>query len=98
MKEVFANVEVNDKIATTFPSPYIKIMTILSDKVKIEGMTLNGDEVIYQAPEGDVVCGRMGKSRVFRVSTLLLSGKCNLEWAIQSIKGVKHLNLKLSIK
>ncbi len=98
MKEVFANIEVNDNLATTFPSPHIKIMTMMSEKVKIEGMTLNGDEVIYQAPVSDVGCGRIRKSRVFKKSTLLLSGKCNLKWFIQPFKGKKHLTIKFSTK
>jgi hypothetical protein len=58
--------------------PQVRYNSILTDKVKIEGMTMNGDEVIYQGAEGDVVCGKMGKSRVFRVKTFFLSGKCEL--------------------
>lgn len=58
--------------------PQTQYRTILSDRVKIEGMTMNGDDVIYQDVNGDVVCGTMGRSRVLRVPTLYLSGKCNL--------------------
>lgn len=59
--------------------PQTHYRTILTDKVKIEGMTMNGDEVIYQGAAGDVVCGTMGRSRVFRVPTFYLSGKCDLD-------------------
>lgn len=59
--------------------PQTQYRSILTDKVKIEGMTMNGDDVIYQGAEGDVVCGTMGRSRVFRVPTFYLSGKCDLE-------------------
>lgn len=59
--------------------PQTSYRTILADKVKIEGMTMNGNDVIYQGAEGDVVCGTMGVSRVFRVPTFYLSGKCDLE-------------------
>ena len=58
--------------------PQTMFRTVLTDKVKIEGMTMNGDEVIYQGAEGTVVCGTMKRSRILRVPTLYLSGKCEL--------------------
>ena len=58
--------------------PQYRYNTVLTDKAKIEGMTMNGDDVIYQGAEGDVFCGRMGKSRIFRVKTFFKSGKCDL--------------------
>ncbi len=58
--------------------PQTQYRTIMTDKVKIPGLTMNGDEVIYQGADGDVVCGTMGRSRVFRVPTFYLSGKCEL--------------------
>jgi hypothetical protein len=72
------------------PIPYCRTMpqtqyrNILSDKVKIEGMTMNGDDVIFQGSEGDVVCGTMKNSRVFRIPTLYLSGKCELKGTIRN--------------
>ncbi|MBY0515441.1 MAG: hypothetical protein K2P81_00930 [Bacteriovoracaceae bacterium] len=64
--------------------PQTQYRSILTDKVKIEGMTMNGDDVIFQGAEGDVVCGTMKKSRVFRVPTLYLSGKCDLNGTIRN--------------
>jgi hypothetical protein len=72
--------------------------TILSNKVKIEGVTMNGDDVIYQGAEGDVVCGTMGRSRVFRVPTFYLSGNCSLQGKISELGGVKQLTVKLIVK
>lgn len=78
--------------------PQIRYNTILTDKVKIEGMTMNGDDVIYQGTEGDVVCGKMGRSRVFRVPTFFLSGKCDLVGTIAQENGIKKLTVKFKAK
>lgn len=69
-------------ICTTYPET--RYNTVLTEKVKIEGMTTNGDDVIYQGTEGDVLCGTMKLSRVFRVPTLYLTGKCVLESRISN--------------
>jgi hypothetical protein len=78
--------------------PQTQINTIFSDKVKIEGMTMNGDDVIYQDAEGDVVCGTMGRSRVFRVPTFYLSGKCDLVGKIMTQNVVQKLTVKFVTK
>lgn len=78
--------------------PQTRYSTILSDRVKIDGMTMNGDEVIYQGQEGDVVCGKMGRSRVFRVPTFYLSGNCSLEGSISQLNGIKTLTVKFKTK
>ena len=99
MKEGFAKVLVSEQyieyvqrcngggyptgpICTTYPET--RYRTVLTEKVKIEGMTMNGDDVIYQGTEGDVLCGTMKLSRVFRVPTLYLTGKCDLESRISN--------------
>jgi hypothetical protein len=69
-------------ICTTYPET--RYNTVLTEKVKIEGMTTNGDDVIYQGTEGDVLCGTMKLSRVLRVPTLYLTGKCVLESRISN--------------
>lgn len=87
-----------------FPGNYCRTATrtesntILSNKVKIEGVTMNGDDVIYQGADGDVVCGNMGRSRVFRVPTFYLSGKCSLQGKISEVNGVKQLTVKFFAK
>ena len=98
MKEGFAKVLVTEQyieyvqrcnggypsgpICTTYPET--RTNTVLTEKVKIEGMTTNGDDVIYQGTEGDVLCGTMKLSRVLRVPTLYLTGKCVLESRISN--------------
>lgn len=71
---------------------------VFSDTVKIEGLTTNGDEVIYQGPEGDVLCGRMGTSRVLKRPTFYLSGKCQLEGKIYLENGQKKVVVKFKTK
>ena len=72
--------------------------TILTNKVKIAGVTMNGDDVIFQGADGDVVCGTMGRSRVFRVPTFYLSGNCKLVGSISDVNGVKNLTVKFIAK
>lgn len=78
--------------------PQTSYRSILTDKVKIEGMTMNGDDVIYQSANGDVVCGYMGKSRVFRVPTFYLSGKCDLVGKIVNVNGANRLTVTFRTK
>ncbi len=52
---------------------------IYSGSAKIANLVLMGDDAVYQGEEGNVVCGTMKPSRIFRVPTLYLSGKCKLE-------------------
>jgi hypothetical protein len=53
--------------------------TIFQDLVKIENLMLVDNKLIYQGVEGEVECGTMGLSRLRRIPTLFLSGKCELE-------------------
>lgn len=80
----------------TFPE--VKIRTIFSETVKIEGMTMNGDDVIFQGQNGDVVCGKMGFSRILKKPTFFLSGKCSIVGDIKFINGKKNLTVKFITK
>ena len=80
----------------TFPQTQYR--TLFSEKVKIEGMTMNGDDVIYQSAEGDVVCGTMGRSRVFRIPTFYLSGKCDLVGSIVRENGGNKVSVRFVTK
>lgn len=86
------------------PRPYCRTIpqtrsnTVLTNKVKIADVTMNGDDVIYQGAEGDVVCGSMGRSRVFRVPTFYLSGNCSLDGKVVSENGQKVLVVKFKTK
>jgi hypothetical protein len=51
---------------------------IFQDTVKVEGLELVGDKVIFTTPEREVDCGTMGVSRVFKRPTIYLSGNCDL--------------------
>jgi hypothetical protein len=59
---------------------------------------MNGNDVIYQGTEGDVVCGTMGTSRVFRIPTFYLSGKCDLVGTIYNENGVSKVSVKFVTK
>ena len=78
--------------------PQTQYRTLFSDKVKIEGMTMNGNDVIYQSAEGDVVCGTMGRSRVFRIPTFYLSGKCDLVGSIVRENGGNKVSVRFVTK
>lgn len=78
------------------PSRYFH--EVYSTTVKIEGLTTNGDEVIYQGPQGDVVCGKMGTGRVFKRPTFYLSGNCRLEGNIFIENGKRHVVVKFKTK
>ncbi len=55
---------------------------VYAGSTKIANLVLMGDDAVYQGAEGNVVCGTMKPSRIFRVPTLYLSGKCKLETQI----------------
>jgi hypothetical protein len=86
------------------PVPYCRTIpqtrsnTVLTNKVKISDVTMNGDDVIYQGADGDVVCGSMGRSRIFRVPTFYLSGKCSLDGKVVSENGKNVLVVKFKTK
>lgn len=53
--------------------------TVFSETVKIEGLMLVGEDIIFSGAEGDVNCGVLKPSRVFKVPTIYLNGNCSLE-------------------
>lgn len=54
-------------------------ITVLSETVRVPGLMLVDKKMIYQGTQGEVDCGYMGLSRVFRRPTLYLNGNCSLE-------------------
>lgn len=94
----------NPRYPQPYPGPYCRTIpqtqyrTVMTDKVKIEGMTMVGDDVIYHGENGDVNCGKMGRSRVFRVPTFYLSGKCELDGRIVNENGVNKLTVSFKTK
>ena len=53
-------------------------VVVFSQKVKVEGLMLMGDTVMYHGAEGNVDCGTLGVSRIFRKPTIFLNGNCKL--------------------
>lgn len=48
-----------------------------SNRIKIAGLNLNGNNIIYNSIEGDIHCGRIKRKR--RSIKILLNGKCRIE-------------------
>lgn len=70
-----------------------------SNKVQVPGLVLMGDQAVYQGATGNVVCGTMGVSRVFKVPTLFLSGDCVLSSVLMKDgKNSKKLIVTLTTK
>jgi hypothetical protein len=65
-----------------FPRTTTIQRTVLEEKVKIDGLVLEGTKVMYNGADAVVECGNMGVSRVLKVPTFYLSGKCKLEGRI----------------
>ena len=51
---------------------------IFSKTTKIDGLSLVDGKAIFNGAEGEVICGTMGASRIFKIPTLYLSGNCEL--------------------
>ena len=66
------------QVATTYyPASSDDVPSIIFSKtVKIENLMLMGDQVVYRGTEGDVNCGTLGVSRIFKKPTLNLTGNC----------------------
>jgi hypothetical protein len=78
------------------PAQYTRI--VFQRKVKVDGLMLMGDQLMYHGTEGNVICGTMGESRVFRTPTLYLSGNCKLTGGIQGQWSRARINVKLKTK
>lgn len=77
-----------------YPGPSYYTVVTFQDQVKIDGLMLMGDRVVYHGAEGNVDCGRYGKSRVFKLPTIFLNGNCELKSSIRNQK----LTVKLITK
>lgn len=51
---------------------------IYSNRVEVPGLNLIDKQMIYTSTEGEINCGKLGRSRWLRRSTLFLSGNCKL--------------------
>lgn len=73
-------------------------VVIFSQKVKIEGLMLMGDAVMYHGAEGNVDCGKLGVSRIFRKPTIYLNGNCKLTGKVTGNWRNSRLTVKLLTK
>ena len=71
---------------------------VFSDSVKVEGLALHGDQVIFAGAEGDVNCGRLGQSSVSSRPTIYLSGKCKLSTKITGTWSNARLQVTMNTK
>lgn len=76
------------------PEHTTRPVVVFQDTVKIDGLMLMDKEVIYHGEDGDVVCGTMGLSRIFRRPTIYLSGNCKLSGSMSR----NQLTVKLKTK
>lgn len=68
---------------------------IYQNKIAIEGLILVGDKLIYQDVSGDVDCGTLGVSRIFKRPTIFLTGLCKLSGKVDR---KRHLSVTLITK
>ena len=73
-------------------------MTVFSDTVKVDGLMMMDKKVIYRGAEGDVECGTMGVSRVFKIPTLYLNGNCSLSARLSGHWNQRSLTVTLKTK
>lgn len=73
-------------------------VTVFSDTIKVQGLMMVDKKVIYQGPQGEVNCGKMGVSRVLKVPTLYLNGNCSLSARLTGRWSDQMLKVTLSTK
>lgn len=67
-----------------YPGDFPTTRRILTKRVEIPNLKLIDKEMIYFGIDGEVNCGKLGRSRVLRRATLYLSGKCQLKSSIRN--------------
>lgn len=67
---------------------------VFSEQVMIAKLRLENKEMIYTTEDGEVNCGRLGTSRIFKIPTIYLSGKCVLRETLN----YDRLKVTLTIK
>ncbi len=87
-----------DQWGRCYPNRVNMPVMIFKDSVKVEGLALHGDQVIYAGAEGDVNCGRLGQSTVLRRPTIYLTGKCKLSSKVTGNWNSARVNVKMITK
>lgn len=87
-----------DQWGRWYPNRVNMPVTVFKDTVKVEGLSLHGDQVIYAGEEGDVNCGRLGQSTVLRRPTIYLTGNCKLSGKISGNWSSARVNVIMTTK
>lgn len=90
-----------DSSGRWYPSPGRQVpemVLVYKTTAKIENLMLMGDKVIYHGAEGDVECGTVGESRIFRKPIIYLSGRCELVGTVISDRFNDKLVVTLKTK
>lgn len=73
-------------------------VVVFSQRVKVDGLMLMGDSVMYHGADANVDCGRLGVSRIFRKPTIYLNGNCKLEGRVTGNYSNTRVVVKLKTK
>lgn len=88
-----------DQWGRWYPQRPMPIPTVIfQDTVKVDGLMLVGDKVMYSSDSGEVDCGTLGYSRVLRIPTIYLSGNCELSGRVMSGSRTSRIVVKLITK
>lgn len=87
-----------DQWGRCYPNRVNMPVIVFKESVKVEGLSLMGDQVIYAGAEGDVNCGRLGQSSVLRRPTIFLTGKCKLSSKITGNWSTARINVIMTTK
>lgn len=78
--------------------PHRMTVIVFNDQVKVAGLMLMGDKIIYHGESADIECGTMGVSRVFKRPTIHLNGNCRLSSQIIENRNQRKVIVKLITK
>ena len=62
--------------------PMPRMITLLNETVRVQGLNLDGNKVMFESSTGPVQCGTMGVTRVFKRPAIFLNGNCKLSGRI----------------
>ena len=87
-----------DHMGRWYPTRTTVPVVVFQETVKVDGLNLIEDQVIFQAEEGEVNCGKMGVSRIFKKPTIYLNGNCKLSGKITGKWERSRVVVKLKTK
>lgn len=108
--EGFVNVTVTDEFLTRnvgIPClpyeacqslPTSTSIDIFQDSIKVDGLELIDNKIMFQSTDGAVECGTLGVSRVLRRPTIYLNGNCQLTAKILRESSGNRVIVKLKTK